>query len=184
MNARVLFAIAVLSFVAPTAAAGQAADTRVSAQGAFGSHIKGGGNSQSLSIGFLPNERIGFFVSAERLHLPTRITRYEHGYGATRGGTTTFISGEVHLSPFTFNRISPYVLAGAGRGTSRLNVNDLFPDRVTRDAALLFGGAGVRVPLTGRLSAFADMRFVLQVDRSESGVFLFLPVRGGVAWRF
>jgi hypothetical protein len=34
------------------------------------------------------------------------------------------------------------------------------------------------------LSTFADMRFILQVDNSETGVFLFVPVRGGLAWRF
>lgn len=184
MNARMLFAVVVMSVIAPAIAAAQGAGTRVSVQGAFGSQMNGGGNTQSLSAGFSPGERIGFLVSAERIHLPTEVRRYEHGFGATRGGTTTFISGEVHISPFTFNRISPYALVGAGRGVSRPNVNDLFRERVSSNAALLFAGGGVRVPLTERLSAFADMRFVLQLDRTESGVFLFLPVRGGVAWRF
>jgi hypothetical protein len=184
MNARVLFAIVVLSLVAPAVAAAQGAGTGVSVQGAFGSHIKGGGNTQTLSVGYSPDERIGFLLSAERLHLPTEIKRYEHGFGATRGGTTTFISGEVRLSPFMFNRMSPYGLVGVGRGISRPNVNDIFPDPVKRNAALLFAGGGVRLTLTERLSAFADMRFMLQVDRTETGVFLFLPVRGGVAWTF
>jgi hypothetical protein len=184
MNVRVLVAIMVLSFAAPAVAAGQGAGSGVVVQGAFGSPINVGGNSQSLSLGFSPGGRVEFLVSAERIHMPTEVTRYEHGYGATRGGTTTFISGEARFSPVTFKRVSPYVLAGAGYGTSRPNVNDLFPGSATSDAALLIAGGGVRVPVTGHLSAFADMRFVLQVDRSEAGVFLFLPVRIGVAWRF
>jgi hypothetical protein len=182
MNARVLFAVAVLSFVAPAVAAGQGAGTRVSLQGAFGSHINGGGNSQSISVGVSTGERIGFLISAERSHLPTEVRRYDHGDGATRGGTTRFISGEVRFLPLPFNRVSPYALGGVGRGISRPNVNDLFPDRVTNDATLLFAGGGVRVPVTEQLSAFADMRFVIQGERGEAGVFL--PVRGGVAWRF
>ena len=184
MNARVMIAVAVLSFAAPVVAAGQEAGPRFSVQGAFGSHINVSGNSQSLSVGFSPEERVTVLVSAERMHLPTDIRRYEHGYGATRGGTTTFISGEVRVSPFTFKGVSPYVLAGGGRGTARTNVHELFPDPVAHDAALMFTGGGVRVPVAGHLSAFADMRFVLQLDRSEAGVFLFLPVRGGLAWTF
>jgi hypothetical protein len=48
---------------------------------------------------------------------------------------------------------------------------------------LLFGG-GVRAPVGEHVSTFADVRFMLQVDNTETGVFLFVPVRGGVAWRF
>ena len=183
MNARLLFAVTVLSFVAPAVAAGQGAGTGVSVQGAFGPLIKAG-DSQSLSLGFSPGERIEFLVSAERMHLPTEVNRYDNGFGVSRGGTTKFISGEVRFVPVTFNRVSPYVLGGAGRGTARPNVNDFFSDRVTHDAALLFAGGGVRVAVTGHLSAFADMRCVLQLDSSETGVFGFLPVRGGLAWRF
>jgi hypothetical protein len=184
MNARLLFAVTVLSFVAPAVAAAQGAGTGLSVQGAVGTLIKGGGNGQSLSLVFSPGERIEFLVSAERMHLPTEVNRYENGFGVSRGGTTAFISGEVRFLPFTFNRVSPYVLGGAGRGTARPNVNDFFPDRVTHDATVLFAGGGVRVPVTGHLSAFADMRCVLQLDTSETGVFGFLPVRGGLAWRF
>jgi hypothetical protein len=184
MNARALFAVTVLSLVAPAAAAGQGAGPGVSVQGAFGSNINVGGSSQSLSFGFSPGEHFEFLISAERLHIPSEVTHYLHGYGATRGGTTQFISGEVRFSPFIFKRVSPYALAGVGRGTARPNVNEFFPDAVTHQAGLLFAGGGVRVPVAGHLSAFVDTRFVLQVDSSESGVFLFLPVRAGVAWRF
>jgi hypothetical protein len=184
MNARVLVTITLLFLVAPAVASGQDTGTGFSVQGALGPLVHGGGSSQSLSLGFSPDERIGFVVSAERIHLPTEVTRYEFGYAATRGGTTTFISGEVRVSPFTFNRVTPYALAGIGRGRSRPNVNDLFPGGETTAAGMLFAGGGARLALTKHLSAFADMRFVLQVDRSEAGVFLFLPFRAGLAWRF
>jgi len=183
MKAWVLFAVTALTFV-PAVAAAQGAGPRVSVQGAFGSPIATGGTSQTVSVGFSPGERFDFLVSAERIHVPTEVNRYENGFGATRGGTTRFISGEVRFAPFTFDRVSPYVLAGLGRGTSRLNVNDIFPDPVTLETGLLFAGGGARVALTEHLGVFADVRFVLQVENSEAGVYLFLPVRGGLAWRF
>jgi hypothetical protein len=179
MNARVLFAIAVLPFVAPALAAGQGAGRRVSVQGAVGTHIQDAGDNQSLSVGFSPIGRLDLLIGAERSHWPTEVTRG----GATRGGTTTFISGEIRFVPLTFKRVSPYVLASAGRGISRPNVNDIFPDRVTNEAwLLLFGGGGVRVAVTGRLSAFADTRFGIQGELDT--IRLLLPVRAGVAWRF
>lgn len=184
MTAWVLFAVTALTFV-PAVAAGQGAGPRVSVQGALGSAISADGSSQAVSLGFSPGEYVEFLVSAERIQVPTEVTRYENGWSASRGGTTRFISGEVRFFPVTFDRVTPYVLAGLGRGTAQPNVNDIFPDAVTRrDAGLLFTGGGARVALTGHLSAFADVRCVLQLENSESGVFLFLPVRGGLAWRF
>ena len=78
----------------------------------------------------------------------------------------------------------PYALAGAGYGVSRPNVNDIFPDPVPNDASLLFFGGGVRVRATDHLRAFADVRFVFQAEGQGTGVFLLVPVRGGLAWRF
>jgi hypothetical protein len=63
-------------------------------------------------------------------------------------------------------------------------VNDTFPDPATNSVGLVFGGGGIHVPVVDRLSLFTDVRFTLQVERTESGVFLFVPVRGGLAWRF
>ena len=151
-------------------------------QFAVGSHVTGGGNSQSLSFGVPAGPYLNFLVSAERSHIPTEINRYEHGYGATRGGTLKFVSAEARVSPRPFARLSPYALAALGRGASRPNVNELFRDRVTNEATLLFLGGGVRVPLTGHVSAFADARFVMQGERGEVGVIL--PIRGGLAWKF
>ena len=183
MNARVLFAVSVLLFVAPAVAAGQGTGSRISVQGAVGTDINAGGDSQSVSIGFSPHERLEILISAERFHWPTEVTRSDAtDLSATRGGTTTFISGEARFLLFTFNRVSPYVLASGGYGMSRPNVNDIFPDRVTNAATLLFFGGGVRIAVTERLSAFADIRFGIQAERDSIGGLA--PVRGGVGWRF
>jgi hypothetical protein len=168
----------------PPAAAGQDAAGPVSVQGAFGTNVNVGGNTQALSVGFAVADRLDVLVSAERIHLPTEVTHHEGGVSATRGGTTTFVSGEIQVVPVPFAHLSPYALAGAGAGVSRPNVTDLFPDPVTNHAALLFFGGGVRVPLSAHLRLFADVRFELQIEGQGAGVFLFVPVRGGLAWRF
>jgi hypothetical protein len=179
VNARLLFAVSALSLVLPALAAGQGA---VSVRAAVGTHVADGGNSQSIAIGFLPNERWEILISAERFHVPTEVRRFSGGFSARRGGTTKFISGEVRFAFLTSNRISPYVLISVGRGVSRPNVNDIFTEPVTNNAGLLFGGGGVRVALASRLSAFADVRLGYQGERD--GIYSLMPVRGGVAWRF
>lgn len=184
MRAHGLIVMSLLFLALPAVAAGQGGVGGVSVQGAFGTNVNVAGNTQSLSVGFSPGDRIGVLVSAERIHLPTEVTHHEHGFSATRGGTATFVSGEVQMVPVRLNRVLPYALAGAGAGVSRPNVNDLFPDPVTNEAALLFFGGGIRVPATTHLSVFADVRFTLQLERQSAGVFLFVPVRGGLAWRF
>jgi hypothetical protein len=185
MTAHVVAVVSVLSLVVPAVAAAQNAGGRVSLRGAFGSSVNVGGNAQALSVGFSLGNRVDILINGERIHMPTEVTQHERGFSSTRGGTTTFVSGEVQVLPFTLSRVSPYALAGVGRGISRPNVNDLFPDPVTNDAGLLFFGGGVRVPVTDRLSVFGDLRFVLQIESAGDGdLFLFVPVRGGVVWRF
>ena len=177
-----LFVASVLCVGLPAGAAAQGDAGLVSIQGAVGTNANVGGNTQSLSVGF--GDRVAVLVSAERIHLPTEVDEFAGGFSATRGGTTTFVSGEIQIVPVRFSRVSPYLLAGAGAGESRLNENELFPDPVTNATMLLFFGGGVRVPATRHLSVFADTRFTLQVEREGDGVFLFVPVRAGLAWRF
>lgn len=179
IHVRALVALVALSAAAPAIAAGQEAVGRLSLQGAVGTHVTDGGDNQSLAVGFSPHERWEILAAAERSHWPTRVTRY----GATRGGTTTFFSGEVRFIPFRVGRISPYAIASAGRGISRPNVNEIFPDRVTNDTWLvLFAGGGVRVDMSRRLSAFVDVRAGIQGERDV--IRLLVPLRGGFAWRF
>ena len=142
---RLLFAFAALSLVWPAVAAAQETGIGVSVQGAIGSHIGDGGDTQSIGLGVSFGERFGVVVNAERSHVPTDVTFFEDGYAATRGGTTRFVSGEFRYVPITYKRLSPYVLVGVGRGVSRPNVNEFFPDRVTHTVTLLFPGFGVRV---------------------------------------
>ena len=182
MNVRWQFVAALLFFLAPAVATGQEARARVSVKGAAGGLMLDGGNSQSIAIGFLPSQRWEISISAERLHVPTDVRHFSNGFSVRRGGTARFISGEVCFVPIKFNRISPYVLVSAGRGISRPNVNEHFTEPVENDALLWFGGGGVRVALASHLSVFADMRVGFQTERE--GVYGFLPIRGGVAWRF
>ena len=176
MNSRVLFALAVVLAASPTIAAAQA--PRFSIQAAAGTDIRDGGDNQSLSFGFSPDERWDVLIGAQRIHLPTKVSQF----GATRGGTVTFFGGEVRFLPFTLSRFSPYLLASLGRGKSRLNVDETFPNPVTNDAFLLFFGGGVHVPVTPRFVLFSDLRFGIWGERDV--IVLNTPVRGGVAWRF
>jgi hypothetical protein len=181
MRVGALVVAAALSFLAPAVATGQ----HVSIQGAAGSNANVGGNTQSISVGFAAGRRVEFLVSGERIHVPTEVRVFPNGSSATRHGTSMFVSGEIRFLPLTFDRVSPYALAGLGAGVSRLNVNDRFPNPVTNNTRLLFFGGGLRVPITDRVSVFGDLRLVLQVeDAGDGGLFGFVPVRGGVAWRF
>ena len=184
MNVWLPFAVTALSFVSPAVAAGQASGIGVSVQGAIGSHIGDGGDAQSLSLGVSFGERFGVVVNVERSHVPTDVTFFDGGYSASRGATTRFISGEFRYVPVTYKRLSPYVIAGVGRGVSRPNVNEFFPDRVTHQVTLQFPGFGARVLVTGHLSAFGDIRFMFQSRSGEPDAGGFGPIRAGLAWRF
>jgi hypothetical protein len=181
---RLLFAAAVLPVLSPTIAAAQDTRVTVSVQAAAGSHLGDGGDTRSVGLGLSFGRRFGVVVNAERSHVPTDVTFFPDGYAATRGATTTFVTGEFRYVPVTYKRLSPYVLVGAGRGRSRPNVNQFFPNRVEHDVMLVFPGFGARVRLTGHLDAFADLRLMFQsrVDEPDAGGFG--PIRGGLAWRF
>lgn len=176
---KTLLALIVLTL--PAAAAAQSA---VFVEAAAGTHINVGGNTQSVSAGFAPIQQVAFLLNLKRLHLPTTVDIHEHGSSATRGGTTTFVSGEIRLIPAHARPVLPYALTGVGVGTSKPNVNDHSPDPVTNRATLMFFGGGIRVPAGDHLSLFADVRLTLQVERDNDGVFLFVPLRGGLAWWF
>jgi len=181
---RLLFAVALLSILSPAVAAAQKTGIGVTVQGGAGSHLGDGGDTQSIGLGISFGERFGVVVNAERSHVPTDVTFFPDGYAATRGATTTFVSGEFRYVPITYKRLAPYVLVGAGRGVSRPNVNAFFPDPVEHDVMLVFPGIGARVQLTDHLSAFADIRLMFQSRSGEPDAGGFGPIRGGLAWRF
>lgn len=183
-EARAYVAAGALSLCAPALASGQGTGAGVSVQAAAGSHVGEGGGSQSVGLGVMFGGRFGVVVNAERSHRPTDVTYFQDGYAASRGATTLFVSAEFRYVPIIVKRVSPYVIAGAGVGVSRPNVNRFFPNHVRHTVMLRFPGAGASVRLTEHLSAFADVRLMIQTRRGEPDAGIFMPVRGGLAWRF
>lgn len=170
----------------PGFASAQGTGGPISVHASAGTNVNVGGNTQSVAVGVATGPRVSFLLGAERLHMPTEVTEFEDGSSVTRGGTATFVSGEIRVLPLTRDRVSPYLLAGLGVGVSRPNVNEMFPDEITNRAVFSFFGGGVHAPVTSRLSVFGDLRLVLMSERADAGggVFLFVPVRAGVTWRF
>ena len=181
MRVCVWFAVGLLGVVAPVSAQGRPGFV---VQGATGTNLNGGGYSHAISAGVAATRYLEILVSAERNHIPTKVNYYVDGFGISRGGTTSFISGEARVSFLPSKRVTPFALAGLGRGTARPNVNEHFADEHSYRAALLFVGGGVRARVAGPVHAFAESRLVLQLDTSESGIYGFTPIRAGVALRF
>ena len=146
-------------------------------QGSVGTNLRVWGDNEAVSIGVAPDDGHELLLSVERVHWPT-----QRSNGVTRGGTTTFISGEARFIATRFTRVSPYWLVGYGRGISRPNVNETFPDPVRNSAWVAFGGGGVRKHVNAHISAFVDVRVLLEGE--QDSLVLLLPVRGGMAWRF
>ena len=150
----------------------------------LGAHLRDGGNVQSLSFGYTPWRVVALVVNVERNYIPTGLRSYPDGYSTTRGGTLTFISGELRCTVPLAQRVSPYALVGRGAGISRPNVTDIFPDRVTNTVDVFYVGGGMRVPLGPRLEALVDARFLIRVDRKGEGLGAMMPIRAGVRCRF
>ena len=178
-------ALAFLAFLLiPAVVTGQTSTAaRLSLQAAAGPTVIGGGHALSAALGFSPVSRLDLLVNVERVHLPFELERLAGGYSTTRGGTLTFVSGELRVALMAVDRVSPFLLVGAGGGSSHPNVNAQFPDRITNDLRVLFVGGGVRVPLRQRFNLVGDVRGLLALE-NDDGVIAILPVRLGVAWRF
>jgi hypothetical protein len=156
---------------------------RLSLQAAAGSHLIGGGHVVSAAFGYSPASRLELLLNVERNHLPFQLKHFADGYSTTRGGTMTFVSGELRLALLPVDRVSPFVMAGVGGGVSRPNVNAQFPDPVRNGLRVLYVGGGVRVPLRRGLSLCGDARATLALEGND-GILAVWPVRAGVAWRF
>jgi hypothetical protein len=158
-------------------------ERRFSVTFAAGSNINDGGDLQAVSFGYTLAPDWTLLVNVERNYIPTRVTRYPDGYAATRGQTMTAISGEVRQVVWQGQRIAPFWLAGTGVSHSRPNVNDIFPDRVTRIERVFYGGGGAFFPLHPALAVVVDWKFVFVMkENSEMGAML--PIGAGVTLRF
>lgn len=157
---------------------------RLSLEGGAGLQVHYQGSTQSVALGFAPSRNLTLLVGAQRSYVEDRITRYENGYDSERGSTEHLITAEVRYAFFTSQRVSPYVLVGAGRGISRPNVTDYFPDKKERGIQAFFYGGGVRIPVRPRLDAFVDARIVMAVEARSDYFGVRFPVRAGMAWRF
>ena len=155
---------------------------RLNVNVAAGSHLHEGGNLQAVSLGYTQWRGLTVLLNVERNHVATRIRRYPNGFSAARGGTLTFLSGEVRYAVWHHKRVSPFGFAGVGYGLSRPNVNDLFPNRVTNTADVVYVGGGMSFQPTDRLGVWADAKFQLMAGRQEIGALR--SVRAGVTWRF
>jgi hypothetical protein len=167
-----------------TGTAADAPERRLSLEGAAGLQVSYRGNMQSAAFGFAPTRNLTLLVSVERSYVRDEIDRFEHGYAIERGGTELFVSGEVRYAFLVPKRISPYVLGGTGRGISRPNVNEFFPDRNERNIHVFYSGGGVRIPLGPRLDAFVDARFIMALEARSDYFGVRFPVRAGIGLRF
>ena len=180
---RSLSLVCLLSLLVPAGVRAQSLASSVSVHGAAGPTVVDAGHHISAGAGYAVTPRVTLLLDVQRTHIPSRITRHEHGTSAFRGGTLTAVSGEARVSLFPSDRVTPYALAGLGGGISRPNVNATFPSRVKNSAGFLFFGGGVVVPVRERLSIFGDVRMLAGAEGND-GMLAMIPVRVGVSWRF
>jgi len=177
---RAIPVVVLLLMVSPQVADAQSFEVHASA----GPIITDGGYSVAAGAGFSPTKHLTAAFNVERTHLSSRTTSDGRGgVSGFRGGTLVLGSGELQVTPLGHNRVGPYGLVGFAAGVSHPNVTATFPDRVTNSAAALFFGGGIHVPVSERLSFFADVRMMIGAEGPE-GIVAIVPVRGGIAWRF
>ncbi len=166
------------------ASASAPSERRLSLEVAAGPQLSYVGSLASAAFGFAPTRSLTLLLSVERSHIRDEIERFDDGHGFERGGTETWGSVEFRYAFLARRRVSPYVVAGTGRGISRPSVNEFFPDANERKIQVIYYGAGARVPLGPRFDAFVDGRIIMQVEGKSDYFGVRFPVRGGIAWRF
>ena len=157
---------------------------RLSVDLGAGSHLADAGDVESVSVGFAVSRLATVAATVERSHIPTKLSTFPGGSSVTRNGTLTSMSGEFRLTVPVGTRWTPYGLVGAGVGESVLNVNEFFPDPITRTANLGYVGGGVRYALHPAVALFSDVKLILVVGRDADDVSARVPVRAGVSFRF
>lgn len=177
--------VLVLSAAAASAqdAAGGTPQLRWSIEAAAGVQLDYTGTVQSVAFGFVPTRSLTLLIGAERSRTEDEIEFYPDGYSSYRGGLVEFVSAELRYAFFANKRVSPYAVVGTGRGVERPNVNEFFPHGVDRRIVVIYYGAGARIPIHGRLDAFADWRLIITGDDAAEMAVLG-PLRAGIAFRF
>lgn len=148
----------------------------------LGSHLNDGGDVESVSAGWAFSRYATLAATVERSHVPTERRTYPGGQSVTRNGTLTSIGGELRLTIPVADRWIPYGVVGVGVGESVLNVNESFPDAVTRTTGLIYAGGGVRYSLGPAAALFGDAKLV--IAREADDLSARLPIRAGVSLRF
>ena len=164
-------------------APGGAPQLRWSLEGAAGVQLDYTGTIQSVAFGFAPTRSLMLLIGAERSRTKDEIEFYADGYASERGGLIEFVSAELRYAFFANARVSPYVVAGTGRGVERPNINEFFPHGVDRRIVVIYYGAGARIPIHRRLDAFADWRLIVTGDDAAE-MAVVGPLRAGIAFRF
>jgi hypothetical protein len=111
-------------------------------------------------------------ANVERTHLSSQTHREGGVISSFRGGTLLLGSAELRFAPFGRGRVGPFTLAGLAARVSRPNVNEVFPTRITNGLRAIFVGGGRLVPLSVRVTVFADARMLLGAEGNEGIVTL------------
>lgn len=178
------FVVLAMLIGTPAYTQGTGATRRVSVDLGVGSHVPDGGDVESISAGFAVTRFVALGVTVERGHVPTTVTTFPNGSSATRNGTLTSIAGECRLTLPVGDRWVPYGIVGLGVGRSVLNVNEFFPDPITRTADLVYAGGGVRYFLGPAAALFSDVTLMVVSGREADDLSARLPVRVGVSLQF
>jgi opacity protein-like surface antigen len=172
----ILGLLSVCLLVSPALASAQSFQVQASA----GPTLYDVGHSVAAGVGLVATKQLAVVVEFERTHNPSQITRRDGVTSASRRGTLTAGTAQVHVALRGWDRVGPYGLAGMVVGVSRPNVNEIFPDRVTHNVRGISIGGGIHLPVGERISLFADVRFSVTCCALH-GV---APVRTGMAWSF
>lgn len=156
---------------------------RWSAQVAAGLTLVNSGSTLSAAFGYSPASRLELLINVERVHLSFQSENVQGVSSVFRGGTMTFVSGEVRFALLPpGGRLSAFATTGGGGGVSHPNVNATFPDRVRNHLAVVYFGGGVRVPLPRGLSLVGDARVLVALEGVDA--LAIWPLRAGLAWSF
>jgi len=169
------FAVVVMLGMTSTLASAQQADAVFTVQGTLGTEVGRGGHAESFAVGLGANQHATLLVGIERMHFP-RSAR-------TSGGILTFGCVHLRIESRTLGRAVPYATIGIEEGVWKsLGSKSRFSPPSSDRAGLVTVGGGLTGNLRAHLSIFVDVRVALGVESDV--IFMLVPVRAGLSWRF